>query len=141
MLDRIFKLCPQDRLQNADNVTQLNGWATDTVSVAELRWGDGGHIAAMREAWPHGFDTIVASDLLYYPPDTYGALAETIRAVAAAHASVVLSYRVRHGHEHTFVDLLRDGGTFECTLRGAADEASLSAPSHATRVVELSRVD
>tara|TARA_B110001452_G_scaffold197854_1_gene167795 strand:- start:341 stop:1111 length:771 start_codon:yes stop_codon:yes gene_type:complete len=126
----------------AENVTQLNRWATDTVSVAELRWGDGEHLAALRKAWPHGFDTVVASDLLYYPPETYGALAETIRAVAAAaDTSVVLSYRVRHGQEHTFVDLLREGGEFECTRRGAADEASLSASSHATRVVELSRLN
>ena len=61
---------------------------------------------------------------------------------------------VRHGHEHTFVELLCTGGTaaggaadearavprFEVVSRNAADEASLETPSHATRVVELRRV-
>ena len=70
----------------------------------------------------------MASDVLYYPPATYRALAQTIRALSAADGAVVLSYRVRHGDEHGFVDLLTaaDGadGTpqrFECVHRGTAE--------------------
>ena len=91
------------------------------------RWGDAQQIAellTLRAA--RGFDTITASDVLYYPPATYRALAQTIRALSAADGAVVLSYRVRHGDEHGFIDLLTaadatDGTPplFECVHRGA----------------------
>ena len=125
------------------------------VSVEELQWGNAEHIAALLRRWPGGFDTIVASDVLYYKPEeTYDALAQTIRALAAPAARVVLAYMVRHGHEHTFADLLITGGAvlpgssaesdvgplFEVVGRNAADEASRTAATHATRVVELQRV-
>ncbi len=137
-----------------DNVA-LNSSRTAGVSVAELRWGCAEQIAELRSAYaPGGFDTILGSDLLYYKPEqTYEALATTIRALAAADAAVVLSYRVRHGEEHTFVDALTsvghsggDGGEggkggasvhFELAQRGAADLASLSQATQATRVVEM----
>lgn len=143
----------------ADNVA-LNGTLAATTAVAELRWGCAEQIAALRAAHaPGGFDTILGSDLLYYKPEqTYGALATTIRALAAPDAAVVLSYRVRHGQEHTFVDALTGGGDdsggddsgsgggsggggaglkFQLAQRGAADLASLSQATHATRVVEM----
>lgn len=125
----------------------LNGERAAAVRVQPLRWGCSEHIDQLREIAPAGFDTICASDVLYYPQSTYAALATTIRALAADDAAVVLSYRVRHGLEHTFIDRLLyaegaadppfDGPIFECVARGAADAASLSSPSFATRVVEL----
>ena len=85
----------------------LNGARAAAVSVAELRWGCEPHISALRRKYGGGgFDTLTASDVLYYPPETYGALAQTIRALAAADGAVVLAYRVRHGDEHDFVELL-----------------------------------
>jgi len=107
----------------------LNGSRAAAVSVAELRWGDAEQITELL-AQRGGFDTITASDVLYYPPATYRALAQTIRALAAADGAVVLSYRVRHGDEHGFVDLLMaanaaDGAPppFECVHRGTAEAA------------------
>lgn len=141
-----------------ENVAQNSAAVQSAVSVEELRWGDHSHIAALRKRWPDGFDTIVASDILYYKPEeTYDSLAETIRALAAPDARVVLAYMVRHGHEHTFCDLLETGGRVECASpraadalppapapmlfdvvgRNAADEFSLTAASHAPRVVEF----
>lgn len=136
----------------ADNVA-LNAERCPAVSVSALEWGNLAHIAALRNAWPGGFDTILASDVLYYDPDdTYDKLALTLRALVSSSvdATIVLSYRVRHGAEHTFLErLLRpaapgldddnSGAPFECVGRGAADAASLSEPSFATRVVELRR--
>ena len=123
----------------ADNVA-LNGARADTVTVAELRWGCPAHIAALRETWK-GFDTIVASDVLYYPPETYGALVDTIRGLAAPDATVIIAYVVRHGKEHTFVDLLTEataeGVQFEHVVRRSTRRNAPSAPSHASRVVEL----
>lgn len=90
----------------------------------------------------------------YRPEETYDELAQTIRALAADDARVVLAYMVRHGHEHTFAELLTGGGSvapraagtgpgsevlFEVAGRNAADDASRAEPSHATRVVELRR--
>ena len=130
------------------------------VSVEELQWGDDKQIAALLRRWPSGFDTIVASDVLYYKPEeTYDALAKTIRTLAATDAQVILAYMVRHGHEHTFADLLVTGGAvlpatpaatpkssgalsvplFEVVGRNAADEALLTTATHATRVVQLQR--
>ena len=107
----------------------LNGSRAAAVSVAELRWGDAAQIAELHAQW-RGFDTIMASDVLYYLPATYSALAQTIRALAAADGVVVLSYRVRHGNEHGFVDLLTaaseaDGAPplFECVHWGTAEAA------------------
>ena len=95
------------------------------------RWGDAEQIAELlAQRAPRGFDTIMASDVLYYPPATYRALAQTIRALSAADGAVVLSYRVRHGDEHGFFDLLTaadaaDGTPppFECVHRGTAEAA------------------
>ena len=94
-----------------DNVA-LNGEPVRSrVSVAELRWGDAAHAAALRRRFPSGFDTIVSSDTLYYnPEETYDALAWTIRTLAAESARVVLAYMVRHGQEHALVDMLISGG-------------------------------
>ena len=117
------------------------------------RWGDAEQIAellTLRAA--RGFDTITASDVLYYPPATYRALAQTIRALSAADGAVVLSYRVRHGDEHGFVDLLTaadaaDGRPplFECVHRGTAGadasaEDREGAAGKDKWVVELRRV-
>jgi predicted nicotinamide N-methyase len=151
-----------------DNVA-LNGEPVRSrVSVAELRWGDAAHAAALRRRFPSGFDTIVSSDTLYYnPEDTYDALAWTIRTLAAESARVVLAYMVRHGQEHALVDMLISGGhaggpcgraarahhdaesgegevkmvpRFELLGQNAAEEFSRTAiNSHAPRVVELVR--
>ena len=140
-----------------ENVALNGEHVQSAVSVHHLRWGDGGHIAALKKLWPSGFDTIITSDTLYYrPEDTYDDLATTIRTLASADATVVLSYMVRHGEEHLFAELLASGGAiansseslqgdaverpqFDIVHRNAADEASLSLPTHATRVVELQR--
>ena len=46
-----------------------------------------------------------AQDLLYSQRN-YAALATTIHALAAADATVLFSYPVRHGEEHLFVERL-----------------------------------
>ena len=88
----------------ADNV-QLNGERAAAVSVEALRWGDEEHIAALASRHPMGFQTIVASDVLY-SLRMYDALATTIRALSAADAVAVFSYPERHGDEETFVQQL-----------------------------------
>ena len=101
----------------------LNGERASAVSIAELKWGCEAQIENVRERFGRGgFETLTASDVLYYRPDTYGALAATIRALAAADGAVVLAYRVRHGDEHGFVELLTRGTPpFEVVHRGGAD--------------------
>ena len=101
----------------------LNGARAAAVSIAELKWGCEAQIENVRERFGRGgFETLTASDVLYYRPDTYGALAATIRALAAADGAVVLAYRVRHGDEHGFVELLTRGTPpFEVVHRGGAD--------------------
>lgn len=134
----------------AQNVADNPASVQAAVSVRRLRWGSRADIAALRARWPAGFDTIVMSDTLYYKPeDTYAGLAATIRALAAAEARVAISYMVRHGREHSFVDLLRAGGggdggpRFELVGGGdvagehAERECLAAAPLNATRVVEL----
>ena len=115
----------------AENVA-LNGARGELCSVAELRWGDADHIASLRETRADGFDTIIASDVLYYPPETYPALADTIRALAAPDASVALGYLLRHSREGEIVDLLKED--FEVVTRATFGGAAAS-----TRVVELRR--
>ena len=134
------------------------------VSVEPLQWGDTSHMAALLARFPSGFDTIISSDTLYYKPEeTYDALATTIRSLSSPNATVVLAYMVRHGHEHSFVDLLVTGNSvvpqatdiveeaneeeaegtrrrvpqFEVASRNAADLASPTTASHATRVVHV----
>ena len=121
----------------AENV-ELNGaGAQKLISVAPLQWGNQAHIDSLREQYPSGFDVIVASDTLYYEPEsTYAELAVTIRSLAAPEASIILSYVVRHGQEHSFVNMLLEHD-FECVGRSAADDFSLNEPTHAPRVVEL----
>ena len=96
-----------------DNLALNSRRVQSTVSVAELRWGDEAQHAQLLKRHPSGFDVIVSSDTLYYKPEeTYKEMASTIRALAAADCRVILTYMVRHGHEHTFIDdyLLGDGG-------------------------------
>ena len=120
----------------ADNVT-LNG-RDDVMSVAALRWGDEAHLSSLCSRWPVGFQTIVASDVLY-SPRMYDGLEATIRALAAPDAVVVLSYPVRHGDEYTFMERLRP--EFECFGREVPTGASASPESEsAMRLVELRRV-
>ena len=119
----------------ADNVT-LNG-RDDVMSVEALRWGDDAHLSSLSARWPNGFETIVASDVLY-SPRMYDGLETTIRTLAAADAVVVLSYPVRHGDEHTFMERLRP--EFECSSREPTSEDEPSATESALRVVELRRV-
>ena len=64
----------------------LNPLAAERVSVCELRWGHEPHIRALHKRWPAGFDTVLASDVLYYPPETYGRLAETADELRSADA-------------------------------------------------------
>ena len=115
----------------AENIA-LNGARGELCSVAELRWGDADHIASLRETRADGFDTIIASDVLYYPPETYPALADTIRALAAPNGSVALGYLLRHSREGEIVGLLADD--FEVVTRATFGGAAAS-----TRVVELRR--
>ena len=95
------------------------------VGVAELDWGDEAHIARVGR-----FDTVVASDTLYYPERTYGRLARTFGALAAAGGTALLSYKVRHGHEPGFAGLLVERGFELLHEEAAGHEASL-------RLVEL----
>ena len=149
----------------SENVALNPAHVQAAVSVEHLRWGDRSHIDALRARWPSGFDTIVASDILYYKPEeTYDTLAYTIRELAADGARGVLSYMVRHGAEHTFVDLLESGSALGCmdsqgsiesdseqqptsqvvfnvVYRNAADEFSRTdTQTFAPRIVELERV-
>ena len=80
------------------------------ASVAQLVWGSPGCAARLGK-----FDTIVASDTLYYEPsETYRSLADSIRALAAPAATVVLAFKERHGRERTFARwLTEEGGGFE----------------------------
>ena len=109
------------------------------MSVEALRWGEDEHIASLCARWPLGFETIVASDVLY-SPRMYAALATTINALAARDSIIVLSYPERHGEEDTFIDQWL-APAFERTHRhrelevdgsdlGAAEQSSL-------RVVEM----
>ena len=79
----------------------------------------------------------MASDVMY-SPRMYDGLETTIRTLAAADAVVVLSYPVRHGDEHTFMERLRP--EFECSSREPTSEDEPSATESALRVVELRRV-
>lgn len=117
-----------------DNI-RLNGERGAAMSVEPLRWGDDAHIVALRTRWPAGFSTIVASDVLY-APRMYEALQKTIHALAAQEASVVLSFPVRHGEEHTFADRLAPA--FELVRR--EDDAPPSTAAKASlRIIELKR--
>jgi len=105
----------------ADNVA-LNGGAVAAVtSVAELKWGCREHAERLftstrppdskGEGEGEGFDTLTLSDVLYYTePEIHEALADTVRTLAKREgASVVVAYKVRHGHEHTFFRRLTAG--------------------------------
>ena len=144
-------------LQVLQHNVELNAQSVrDAVTTAELQWGHRPHIDTLLSRFPSGFDTIVASDTLYYrPEETYDDLAATIRALAAKDSRILLSYMVRHGMEYTFIDLLTTGQslgtplsmgsgaeppTFEVVGENAADGFSRSAASHATRLVELRRI-
>ena len=144
-------------LQVLQHNVELNAQSVrDAVTTAELQWGHRPHIDTLLSRFPSGFDTIVASDTLYYrPEETYDDLAATIRALAATNSRILLSYMVRHGMEYTFIDLLTSGQslgtplsmgsgaeppTFEVVGENAADGFSRSAASHATRLVELRRI-
>ena len=107
----------------AENVAP-NGARGELCSVAGLRWGDADHIATLLETRADGFDTIIASDVLYYPPETYPALADTIRALAAPNASVALGYLLRHSREGEIVDLLKED--FEVVTRATFGGAAAS---------------
>ena len=124
-----------------DNIV-LNGERAAAASVCELRWGDEPQVAALRERWPHGFDTVVASDVLYYKPEeTYDDLAQAIRALAAAEARVVISYVERHGREHTFIDRLLDDEAFALAeLSDGSASARSTSEAGAVELVELVRL-
>jgi len=119
----------------ADNA-KLNGERAAAVSVEALSWGDPVHLCDLSARWPDGFETILASDCLYSPRN-YDALEATILSLAAADAVVVLSYPVRHGEEHTFIERLLPA--FECSSSLAEEEASGSDTEKALRVTELRR--
>jgi len=118
----------------------LNSSLAGLVSVSNLRWGNEEHLDALKARWPDGFGTLIASDVLYYPPVTYGTLASTIRELAATSAAVVLAYRPRHGGEDGFVELLTrrpatGGMRFECVHSEVAGE--VGNPEVVAKVVEL----
>ena len=118
----------------------LNGLDEARVDVAELMWGSQRHITAVRQRWGP-FDTVIASDVLYYPPATYSRLAETIRDLTATGGAVVLSYKVRHGGEDRFVDLLTDAASgFPFKLVRESDCNTGEGVSSRVRVVTLARV-
>lgn len=123
----------RSRLTTLQDNVLLNGERAATVSVEALRWGDAAHISALAARWPAGFQTIVASDVLY-SPRMYDALAATIHALAAADAAVIFSYPERHGDELTFVERLSPA--FERISRDAD-----ASESHANelRIIELRR--
>ena len=64
------------------------------VSVEALRWGEGEQMARLGSIHG-GFETILASDLLYATRE-YDALAATVHALAAPGGRVLLGYPVRH---------------------------------------------
>mmetsp|Transcript_1135 Transcript_1135/g.2976 ORF Transcript_1135/g.2976 Transcript_1135/m.2976 type:complete len:255 (-) Transcript_1135:109-873(-) len=126
--------------QLAENVA-LNGLRANVdVAVAELRWGSSRQAAAVGRRWGP-FDTLIASDVLYYPPATYERLATTIRALTVPGAHVVLSFKVRHGDEASFARLLlaEEGGCCGCDGGGARFQVADSSERGATggAVVQL----
>ena len=124
-------------LEQLGGNAQFNG-VDEVVTIAALRWGSQAHAAAIKRRWPRGFDTIIASDCLYYPTATYSLLAASVRALAAPSASLVLSYKVRHGNERRFAEDLLPGGHYG-GFRHVADEV-VSIGQHTQMVVtELQR--
>jgi predicted nicotinamide N-methyase len=95
------------------------------------------HLEALATLCPGGFETIIASDVLYSPRH-YDELATTIDALAAraADTRVILSYPVRHGEEHTFAHRLP---AFEVVTRETVgDENSpVEDSSSPLRILEL----
>lgn len=120
----------------ADNVT-LNQEAIcgAAVSVEPLRWGEGAHLAQLTAAQPAGFETLIASDVLYAPRE-YDALAATVHALAAKDALVLIAFPVRHGDEPSFVERLAPAfeRVSEYTVEGTTSERV------ELRIVELARV-
>jgi predicted nicotinamide N-methyase len=125
------------RLAMLRDNAQLNGTRAANVSVAPLRWGEATHLEALATLCPGGFETIIASDVLYSPRH-YDELATTIDALAAraADTRVILSYPVRHGEEHTFAHRLP---AFEVVTRETVgDENSpVEDSSSPLRILEL----
>ena len=103
--------------QLRENVA-LNPALVPSTSVAELRWGDRAHVGALVDPSSHEegrrpFDTVLASDVLYYPSATYARLAATIDAlVRRPGGRLAISYKVRHGSEGQFFDHLTANGDF-----------------------------
>jgi predicted nicotinamide N-methyase len=127
----------RSRLASLAENAKLNGERAAAVSVTPLRWGNGEHIAELCASWPEGFETILGSDLLYSPRN-YDALEVTIRALAAANVTIVLSFPIRHGEEESFIERLAEGEGLELIER---DEPTDAAPpaGQTIRIVELSR--
>ena len=138
----------------AENVA-LNDLSSEAVSIAELRWGSHTQTEALRTRWQGGFGTVVASDVLYYPPATYAQLADAIERLTAPGGTVVLSYKVRHGEEGQFLGRLlgtsdrEEGcgsqarGRFELVAReGAMSAEEAGVAEHGSlQLVELIRRD
>lgn len=120
----------------ADNVALNGALVASVTSVAELRWGCREHAEKLlgstcpADGTATGFDTLTLSDVLYYTePQVHEALAETVRTLAKRDgASVVVAYKVRHGHEHTFLRRLAAHG-FERVVRSNAPGPSGGGPS------------
>ena len=104
------------------------------MTVAPLRWGDAAHLAQLARRAPRGFETLLASDVLYAPRE-YAALARSVHALAADGATVLLAYPERHGEEAGFVQRLTPA--FERVREERMGEGSDRVP---LQLVELRRV-
>ena len=120
------------RLLTLEENVRLNGERAKGVSVQALRWGDDAHIAELCTRWPHGFETVVGSDILY-SPRMYGALAATIHAFATD--LLILAFPVRHDGEEDFFSRLTP--EFECVRRVSPNAAATR--DKVLQIVEMRR--
>ena len=131
----------QSTLEQLSENVELNRLSAAAVSVVELRWGECAQRGALLERYPGGFDTVVASDVLYYPQRTYSRLVGAIDALVAPSGAVVLSYKVRHGDEGSCVRMLLESG-YEL-VESSSDAGGQGSWENAARaslqVVELRR--
>ena len=84
---------------NVDANRELLG---DRASVAQLLWGDAGHMEAVQAQAVEPFDLVVGSDVLY-DPDQYPALLRTLAAFTTEETDVVLGFTRRHPGEARFL--------------------------------------